>query len=351
MALDVSFRARAGAFGLETSFATEEGVTAILGPSGAGKTLTLRAIAGLLRPEYGHIRVSGHALFDSLSKIDLPPRLRRVGYVFQEYALFPHLSVAGNVAFGLRGMARHDRDEQVREMLTMLGLEGLEERRPSQLSGGQKQRVALGRALAPKPDVLLLDEPFAALDASTRTALAEEFLGIEANLDVPVVLVTHDLAEAHTLAAHLVVLADGKVLQAGRRDHVFRQPVSPQAAQVLGVQNIMAGVVTDVRADEAQVDASRLGLTVRTPGLVAGGSVTVGLRARDIQARPAGDTGNATLMQDIDAGVRRTLVLKMDGDGQPVHVELEPGITGRSLPARWQLEVRPGTGMVWRAGP
>ena len=159
MALEVAFRAHAGSFVLDVAFATDGGTTAILGPSGAGKTLTLRAIAGLLRPDGGRIAVDGRTLFDGDAGIDVPARKRRVGLVFQEYALFPHLSVADNLAYGLRGRPRDEADRAVRAMVAMLGLDGLETRRPAELSGGERQRVAIARSLANDPSLLLADEP------------------------------------------------------------------------------------------------------------------------------------------------------------------------------------------------
>src|SRR5688572_16828102 len=169
IAIDVS--KRFVGFTLDVSWQAHEGVTGLFGPSGAGKTATLDCLAGLTRPDRGRIVVNDRVLFDSAAGIDLPPRQRRLGYVFQGYALFPHLTVADNVAYGLHDLERHARRRRAAEVLERLGLSSLARRRPDELSGGQRQRVALGRALAPEPALLLLDEPFSALDAPLRRVL------------------------------------------------------------------------------------------------------------------------------------------------------------------------------------
>jgi ABC-type sulfate/molybdate transport systems ATPase subunit len=206
--LSVAVRRRLPAFALDVAFDAPGGVTALLGPSGAGKTLTLRAIAGLLRPDAGRIVVGGRVLFDAGAGVDVPARERRVGYVFQQYALFPHLSVGENVAYGLHALPRAERAARVAEVLALVGLAGYERRAPRALSGGQQQRVALARALAPAPAVLLLDEPLAALDVPLRRRLAAELRALHERTGTPMVLVTHDPAEAARVA-DLVVYVDG----------------------------------------------------------------------------------------------------------------------------------------------
>jgi len=209
--LSVAIRRRLGAFALDVAFDAPQGVTALLGPSGAGKTLTLRAIAGLLRPDAGRIVADGRVLFDAAASVDLPARARRVGYVFQQYALFPHLSVGENVAYGLHSLPRADRAARVAEALELVQLGGYERRAPRGLSGGQQQRVALARALAPSPAVLLLDEPLAALDAPLRRRLAAELRAVHEHTAIPMVLVTHDPDEAARLADAVVHLDAGRV--------------------------------------------------------------------------------------------------------------------------------------------
>jgi len=190
--LEVRIERRYEGFTLDVRFATQAAVAALIGPSGAGKTLTLRAVAGAMRPDRGRIVLDDELLFDSELGVDLPPQERRVGYVPQHYALFPHLDVAGNVAFGLPAAHSPDARRRVAELLEMLGLSGQERKRPRELSGGQQQRVALARALILEPRILLLDEPLSALDAPIRSALRVGLMELQARLGFHALLVTHD---------------------------------------------------------------------------------------------------------------------------------------------------------------
>lgn len=209
--LSVSIQRALGDFTLNVAFDSGHGITALLGPSGAGKTLTLRAIAGLLTPDTGRISVSAHVLFDAAARIDIPARARRVGYVFQHYAVFPHLTVADNVAYGLHRMPREARASRVLEMLDTVGLSEFASRRPHTLSGGQLQRVALARAIAPGPQMLLLDEPLAALDAPLRQRLGADLRALHERTAIPMVLVTHDPDEAARMADTVITLRGGRV--------------------------------------------------------------------------------------------------------------------------------------------
>jgi molybdate transport system ATP-binding protein len=233
MKLSVALTATVGSFRLAADFHAPEHITALFGPSGSGKTLTLRSIAGLQRPEKGRIEVSGRVLYDSEAGVDLATRERRLGYVFQEYALFPHLSVGRNVAFGIASWERDDRDRRVAELLEMIGLAGHADRGVHEVSGGQRQRVALARALAPKPDVLLLDEPFSAVDARTRRRLRKTLLELQTATQIPMVLVTHDLSEVREVADWLVLYENGLVLQEGPTEEVIAKPRSERAAAVV----------------------------------------------------------------------------------------------------------------------
>lgn len=235
VSVDVTLETTIGGFDLRIDFRTEGGITALFGPSGAGKTLTLRAIAGLHRPRIGRVVVSGRTLFDSSTGVDVPARDRRIGYVFQQYALFPHLDVAANIAFGLQGLRPADRKERIESLLELIGLQGLEGRYPRELSGGQQQRVALVRALAAHPDLVLLDEPFAAVDHRVRRRLREEMQRIQEVTGTPMILVTHEIAEVRQLADHLVVIDAGSVVQAGPAAIVLAHP-TPDALELIGEQ-------------------------------------------------------------------------------------------------------------------
>jgi molybdate transport system ATP-binding protein len=240
-------------FTLEVAWHAGDGVAVLFGPSGAGKTLTLQCLAGLLRPDAGRIVVDDRVLFDSARGVDLPPQARKVGYVFQGYALFPHLTVAENVGFGLRDRPRTARAGRVAEVLERLGLRGLEARYPREISGGQRQRVALGRALAIDPALLLLDEPLSALDAPLRRALRDELREILRGWGTAAVLVTHDFTEAYRLADRIVVYDNGGVIQAAPRAELLWQPASESVAQIMGLRNVLHGTVVKAMPDRIQI--------------------------------------------------------------------------------------------------
>ncbi len=235
---DSTVPAEASSDPTEGSTSSNAGVTALFGPSGAGKTLTLRHLAGLARARSGRIRLGGRVLFDSATGIHLPPRERRIGLVFQEAALFPHLSVAGNVGYGMSGLRRDERAHRVDELLELVRLPGYEERRPRSLSGGEAQRVALARALAPGPSLLLLDEPFAALDFRVRRELRSELLRLSRLTGIPMILVTHSLADVRALSRTLILLDRGRVVASGPTAHLLADPGTPEAAALLDAEEL-----------------------------------------------------------------------------------------------------------------
>jgi len=218
---------------------------AIIGPSGSGKTTVLRSIAGLYRPHSGRVTAGRETWLDTQTGVDLPPQARSVGLVFQDYALFPHLSALDNVRLAMLRHAEPTRTRRARSLLARVHLEGLEGRRPDQLSGGQRQRVALARALARDPRVLLLDEPFSAVDRMTREPLKEEIAALHGALDIPMLLVTHDLEEAQALADRICVLHAGTTLQIGTPDEVRLRPQSPLVAQLMGQSNVFPAAMED----------------------------------------------------------------------------------------------------------
>jgi molybdate transport system ATP-binding protein len=215
-------------------------VVALVGPSGSGKTSVLRAVAGLLRARTlrGRVAIGESIWFDSDTGVDLSPQARHAGLVFQHYALFPHLGAMDNAAIAASTRAARAR---LPALFERLGLQGLEQRRPAELSGGQQQRVALARALAREPEVLLLDEPFSAVDAPARQALYREIAGLRQSLATPIVLVTHDLGEARRLADRVVILDGGESLQTGTPARVFTSPRNARVAELVGIQNHFGG--------------------------------------------------------------------------------------------------------------
>jgi len=219
---------------------TEFSVTALVGPSGCGKTTILRCLAGLDTPRQGRISFSDEAWFDASLRINRRPQERAIGYLFQEYALFPHLTVFENIAFGVgsgRSTSHAAIDDRVRALLDMLQLSRLAARYPHQLSGGQQQRVALARTVAPRPRLLLLDEPLSALDAPTRAELRDELRRVLTAWAIPTIIVTHDAAEVMAFADHVVVLYDGHIRQQGPVVEVFQKPADAEVARIIGSRN------------------------------------------------------------------------------------------------------------------
>ena len=221
----------------------EGAITVLVGPSGSGKTSILRAIAGLLRLRHERVTYAGEVWSDSRFSVHTPTRLRPIGFVPQNYALFPHLNVLGNVETALTHLPQRDRVARAMRCLELAHIDGMEGRYPRELSGGQKQRVALARAIARQPKLLLLDEPFSAVDRSTRKRLYVELRRLHDQLKATVVLVTHDLDEAAQLASHLVLVRRGRCLQAGATAHVLTRPCCEEAARLLDIPNVFEAVV------------------------------------------------------------------------------------------------------------
>ena len=331
--LEVDIRKRLAGFELAPAFSAGDEIAVLFGPSGAGKSLTLQAIAGILRPDKGLVRVNGLTAFDSTAGINVPPQERRIGYVPQGYALFPHLTVAHNIGYGLSGLDRRQRAQRVQEMIGLLGLDGLEERRPRELSGGQQQRVALARALVFQPRLLLLDEPFAALDEAIRSTLRQELLDIRRRTAVTIVLVTHDLVEAFALGDRIAVLDSGRVLQQGQREEVYYRPASRRVAELVQSRNILAGRVVENKPDGLRIDWQ--GRRVKGPACswaAAGQAVDFCVRASQVMVvrpgRPAspGERFNVFSGRVVreDLGAEGYLVyVRLTGSEQPYDLQIE----------------------------
>ncbi len=245
MSWEVAIGARVGALELDVELAGDDIPTVLIGPNGAGKTTLLHAIAGAVQPARGRIEVAGRTLFDADAGINLAPEARAVGYVPQGYGLFPHLRVIDNVGFGLRHrgrrLARAARHQRALAMLSRLGCAHLADRLPRALSGGEKQRVALARALVVEPDMLLLDEPLAALDPAARRMLRGVLSAYLANRSRPSLVVTHDIRDVLALSAYVYVVEAGRVIQHGHADDLRRQPASDFVAEFFAVDLPMVG--------------------------------------------------------------------------------------------------------------
>jgi molybdate transport system ATP-binding protein len=330
MTLDVELRAEAP-IPLDVAFRVEPGeLLALVGHSGSGKTTILRTIAGLWRPDHGKVSVAGGAWMDSGAGVNLAPHQRRVGVVFQNYALFPHMTAAQNI---MAAMDHPDRAEAGR-ILDLVHLDGLADRKPAQLSGGQQQRVAVARALARRPQVLLLDEPFSAVDRATRERLHAEIMALRAHLQMPVVLVTHDMNEAQLLADRMVVIDKGRVVREGTTAAVMADPAALRAMGIREVAALLPAQVSGAEEDGLTRLETATG-PIFLPGIdnPPGTRLRVRIMAHEVilsRARPAGLSA-----QNILPGVV-TRVQTGDGPGVMVHIAIGEGeivarITRRAL--------------------
>ena len=276
MSLTVEIEKRLGDFSLCVQFETDGGILGLLGASGCGKSMTLKCIAGIEKPDSGRIVLDGRTLFDADRHINLPPQQRQVGYLFQNYALFPNMTVRQNILCGLRAQKdRAKREQALSEIVALLQLEGLEDRRPSQISGGQAQRAALARILVSRPKLLMLDEPFSALDSHLRVQLQMQMRELLSGFPGDVLLVTHSRDEAYHLCQRIAVLDGGELLAVKETKALFADPGSVRAAQLTGCKNISRARKTG----EYEVEAIDWGLRFVTEAPVRDGVTGVGIRA------------------------------------------------------------------------
>ena len=317
---------------LEAQLACAPGeLLALVGPSGSGKTTVLRAIAGLLRPAVGRVQVGTDAWLDTARGRCLSARERRVGLVFQHYALFPHLSALDNVLEAVPPGAPEVRRARARRLLERMRLTGLDDRLPRSLSGGQQQRVALARALAREPQVLLLDEPFSAVDRATRERLYEQLAELRGELAMPAVLVTHDLEEAALLADRMVILAAGRTLQAGAPQEVMSRPATLAVARQVGMKNLYQGTVRGHEAEHTVLDWQGRVLRVRRQTQFAPGSrVHWCVPAAGVLLLPPDPSAIGALDNLVEARVARQLPL-----GQQLLLSL--AVAGEAHPLRTGL--------------
>lgn len=349
LTVDVERRYRRGPT-IAAAFRLDLGVAQTLvlfGPSGSGKTTILRCLAGLEQPDRGRIGAGDVTWFDSGGRVDLAPQHRRIGYLPQGFALFPHLDVRTNIGYGIADGARQDRAARVSELVGLLGLEGIERRRPGELSGGQQQRVALGRALARKPRLLLLDEPLSALDAPLREQLRTDLRRLLVASGVTTIVVTHDRSEALVLGDHVAVMDGGVIRQIGLTLEVFDRPAHETVARIVGVETVQPATVLDA-------SGALLRLRVGTAVVEAvgtrpvGAEVLISIRAEDVII----GVGMGVAEAPTSVSARNHLVGRVtaiEPAGALVRVRLDCGfplVAAVTRPAIEALGLAPGAGAV-----
>lgn len=336
-------------FVIDVDFEAAAGFTILFGPSGAGKTTLLDAIAGLTIPDSGQISIGDRVLFDSSRGISVSLSGRKLGYVFQDLALFPHLTVAQNVSYGLSHLPRAQRDQRTEAILEALRIAHLRKRRAREISGGERQRAALARTLVLDPDALLLDEPLAALDVATKSRILDDLREWHATHRVPILYVTHSREEVFALGERVIVLDQGRILARGTPHEVMLAPIGETVAQLAGFENIFAAVVESVHPERGtmtcRIDGDTGPLVIETP-LVRGGvgaPLRIGIRAGDIllaTSAPVGLSARNVIPGRIQSLDQRDVIVSAR---VKCRVEMEVHLT---LAARDSLELAPGC-EVW----
>ncbi len=350
MSLEVAIEKRMPDFRLAVEFTAAGAPLGLLGPSGSGKTMTLRAIAGLEKPDRGRIALHGRVLFDSERGIDVPARERRIGLLFQNYALFPHMTVAENIAFGLQHLPDAERNRRVAKQLAAAHLGGFASRYPATLSGGEQQRAALARALAIEPAALLLDEPFSALDTHLRGALERQLRETLGSYEGSTLFVSHNMEEAYRVCEDLVVLANGRVAAQGPKEEIFRHPPAMEVARVTGCKNYSRAR----RLPDGRVEAVDWGCALRVAQKFEKTPEHVAIRAhhvrvfatRKLSGEDSGNIFPCWLAAMAETPFRVTLDLRIGAPGASsadFHVQAEifkqEWESFRDLPQPWAVEL------------
>ena len=306
-------------FSLDVELRAGSGVTVLFGPSGAGKTMVLDSIAGFLRPDEGRILLDDAILFDGAAEVHLSPQARNCGYVFQNYALFPHMSLRQNLAFAAERRPRLERHRRVNEMLERFRLTEAAGRKPHEVSGGQRQRCSIARALIGGPRLLLLDEPGQGLDAPLRTEFYETLRQVRADFETPVLLVTHDLDECFELGEEMIVLREGRIVQSGSPHQILDHPANLDVARLLGAFNLIAG---EIRVLDPGRNFSRLKIGEHEidgpyfPGRLKGDRVTVCVRPEQLTALPRnGRPGPNQIPAALERAVQKPQYVRLEFSG------------------------------------
>jgi molybdate transport system ATP-binding protein len=320
-------------FTLRAAFEAHSGFTMLLGPSGSGKTTLLNCIAGLARPRAGRIVLDDRAMFDSDRNIDVAPRLRRIGYVFQDVALFPHLSVQKNIEYGIASIPATRRRELYVQAVESMGIAHLAARKPSEISGGERQRAALARSMVTEPALLLLDEPLTALDLATKSKIIADLRQWNSTRGIPVICVTHSPAEARALGDRVVVLESGAIVAQGVPHDVMSTPRHETVAQVVGFENVFEASVASIHEAQGtmtcRLDDGAVEIEVPLGRAVEGARVRIAIRAGDIMlatSRPEGISARNSFEGKI-ASLRRegAMVVAIVAAGAEFEVHLTPG--------------------------
>ncbi len=334
-------------FTLDVVFDLAAGITILFGPSGAGKTTLLNCLAGLATPDAGKITIGGRILFDRERAIDLPVQRRRIGYVFQDLALFPHLNVRRNVEYGLTGIERSKRRRRSDAILESFRISHLRDHKPGQISGGERQRVALARALVTDPCILLLDEPLAALDAPTKLKIIDDLRAWNHEHRIPILYVTHNREEVFALGERMLVLENGQIIADGTPHEVMTAPRLETVAQLAGFENILDAVVIAAHEDRGTMTCRIAGshVELETPLVRAetGSTLRVGIRAGDLllaTVEPSGLSARNVIPGHIVSLAQRDVIVVAQVN---CGVEMEVHLT---LAARDALQLQPGR-QVW----
>jgi molybdate transport system ATP-binding protein len=325
--------ANSSAFELNAAIEVSPGITILFGPSGAGKSTLLDSIAGLVTPNAGKIVAGGESLFDYERAVNVPPQRRQIAYVFQSLALFPHMSVEANVAYGLADLGQQERRRRANEILTAFRIDGRSRQKPGEISGGEKQRVALARSLVTRPRVLLLDEPLTGLDAELKHALVDDLRAWNAANSIPILYVTHDREEVDALGERVIAMDHGRVIGEGTPLEVLDSPRRGPLAQAAGFENIQSGVVVDLGETDGvmrvRLDKSACEIEVPLGHAGVGSRVTIAIRAGDILLaveKPAGLSARNILEGRILTMEQRGTMVVVGVDcGAIFTVHLTPG--------------------------
>ena len=344
MSLSFHLKRRFHGFSIDLGFSTEENMAVLFGPSGAGKSLLLNMLSGIIRPDEGFVRIDDTEVFNSRAGIDIPIKDRRIGFVFQDYALFPHMTVFENIAYGISHLPKNKIKAKVEGLLLLMRLGEFQDRFPKELSGGQRQRTALARTIATEPRILLLDEPFSALDYQVREKLRADLLMIHQSYPITTIFVTHDLEETFVMGEKIAIINNGRLEQFGTREDVFYKPETKNVAKFLGARNIFGGKVISLDGIIATMENTDIGevkafIHPKDARLVVGERITFGIRPEEIMIiradKPIDKKVHDNILEGevlttVGKGTTHTVYFKVKDSGVPLKIEI-PNFAYRKL--------------------